>query len=111
VPAFAVDRPHSRVLYLQKNGSGKGGGTMQKYQLINSSRSQLTFSSVLLGMIVILMLVHTSPAKAAEKIRTPVDLSTAIVQVAKRNIPAVVHIEVTGQQEVAAPREYRVCEG
>lgn len=31
------------------------------------------------------------------------DLSTAIIQVAKKNIPAVVHIEVTGQQEVAVP--------
>lgn len=32
-----------------------------------------------------------------------VDLSTAIVQVAKQNIPAVVHIEVTERQEVESP--------
>ncbi len=35
--------------------------------------------------------------------KTAPDLSTAIVQIAKKNIPAVVHIEVTGQQEMAAP--------
>ncbi len=32
-----------------------------------------------------------------------VDLSTAIVEVAKKNIPAVVHIEVTERKEVANP--------
>jgi len=39
-------------------------------------------------------------ARAAEK---PMDLSTAIIQVAKQNIPAVVHIEVTERQEVMNP--------
>ena len=41
-----------------------------------------------------------SLARAAEK---PMDLSTAIIQVAKQNIPAVVHIEVTERQEVVNP--------
>ncbi|HEX9157542.1 MAG TPA: trypsin-like peptidase domain-containing protein [Syntrophales bacterium] len=46
-----------------------------------------------------------SPAAAAtaEKPRAPVDLSTAIIQVAEKNIPAVVHIEVTMSREVANP--------
>lgn len=44
-----------------------------------------------------------APAGAAEKKAGPFDLSTAIVQVAKKNVPAVVHIEVTGQQEVTTP--------
>jgi serine protease Do len=39
----------------------------------------------------------------AEKSRAPVDLSTAIIQVAEKNIPAVVHIEVTMNREVANP--------
>jgi serine protease Do len=39
-------------------------------------------------------------ALAAEK---PVDLATAIIQVAKQSIPAVVYIEVTETQEVANP--------
>ena len=39
----------------------------------------------------------------AETGKIPVDLSTAIVQVAKTNIPAVVHIEVTERQEVENP--------
>ncbi len=43
-----------------------------------------------------------TPAQAQERM-TPLDLSTAIVQVAKQTIPAVVHIEVTERQEVANP--------
>ena len=35
--------------------------------------------------------------------RKPPDLSTAIVQVAKQNIPAVVHIDVMERREVANP--------
>ncbi len=43
------------------------------------------------------------PAQAAEKDQKPTDLSTAIIQVARQAIPAVVHIEVTSRQEVANP--------
>jgi serine protease Do len=39
----------------------------------------------------------------AEKTRPPVDLSTAIIRVAEKNIPAVVHIEVAMSREVANP--------
>jgi serine protease Do len=39
----------------------------------------------------------------AEKPRPAVDLSTAIIQVAEKTIPAVVHIEVTLSREVANP--------
>jgi serine protease Do len=39
----------------------------------------------------------------AEKPRPAVDLSTAIIQVAEKNIPAVVHIEVTMSREVVNP--------
>jgi serine protease Do len=41
-----------------------------------------------------------TPAWTAEK---PSDLSTAIIQVAKQNLPAVVYIEVTESKEVANP--------
>ncbi len=44
-------------------------------------------------------MVAPFPAQAA----TPVDLSTAIVEIAKKTIPAVAHIEVTERQEVANP--------
>jgi serine protease Do len=47
-----------------------------------------------------LILIFFAPAQGVEK---PVDLSTAIVQVAKQTIPAVVHIEVTERQEVVSP--------
>jgi serine protease Do len=40
---------------------------------------------------------------AADKTRPAVDLTTAIVKVAKQNIPAVVHLEVTERQEVTNP--------
>lgn len=46
---------------------------------------------------------QSAPAPAAEPVKAPVDLSTAIVQVAKQAIPAVAHIEVTESQEVANP--------
>lgn len=39
----------------------------------------------------------------AERGKSQAEFSTAIIQVAKKNIPSVVHIEVTGQQEVATP--------
>lgn len=54
----------------------------------------------LLGMI--LISISSFSTQAAEKMKS-VDLSTAIVQVAKETIPAVVHIEVTERQEVANP--------
>ena len=54
------------------------------------------FTILLSGMVLV-------PGQAAEKTKTSVDLSTAIIEVAKRNIPSVVHIEITERQEVANP--------
>jgi serine protease Do len=54
---------------------------------------------LLLGMA---LLVQPALARAAEKTKT-VDLTTAIIQVAKQSIPAVVHIEVTESRDVANP--------
>ena len=45
---------------------------------------------------------YSTIAQAAEKGK-PVDLSTAIIQVAKQNLPAVVSIEVTESREVTNP--------
>ena len=58
------------------------------------------FKGFLLGMILILSLLV--PALAAEKMKS-VDLSTAIIQIAKQSIPAVVAIEVTERREVTNP--------
>jgi serine protease Do len=44
-----------------------------------------------------------SMAQAAKETGGSIDLSTAIIQVAKRTIPAVAHIEVTEKQEVVNP--------
>jgi serine protease Do len=57
------------------------------------------YGSLVIALFIIATLLQSVPAlgKAAP------DLSTAIVEVAKKNIPAVVHIEVTERQEVANP--------
>jgi serine protease Do len=45
----------------------------------------------------------SSSIQVSEKTGGPVDLSMAIIQVAKQNLPAVVYIEVTESQEVVNP--------
>ncbi len=67
-------------------------------------RSSISFRKCNKALIVIspswLLMVLRLPHTACGTGKSPVDLSTAIIQVAKKNVPAVVHIEVTGQQEV-----------
>ncbi len=46
--------------------------------------------------------LHSVSLQAAERAK-PADLSTAIIQVAKQNLPAVVYIEVTESREVTNP--------
>jgi len=59
-----------------------------------------------LGFIFLSLLMsiclHSVPLGAAERTK-PVDLSTAIIQVANQNLPAVVYIEVTESREVTNP--------
>jgi serine protease Do len=57
--------------------------------------------AVIFLCLALLPLSPAAPARAQEK---PMDLSMAIIQVARQTIPAVVHIEVTEQQEVVNPR-------
>jgi serine protease Do len=87
----------------------KGGFSMSRI-LSSHSRSRFLLLLTLLSLVLPLMLSPYSAAQAAEKRvpvqekkAAPVDLSTAIVQVAKKNIPAVVHIEVSARQEVSSP--------
>jgi serine protease Do len=47
--------------------------------------------------------VKSSSIRISDKTGRPVDLTTAIVQVAKENLPAVVYIEVTESREVVNP--------
>lgn len=56
------------------------------------------YYSVILCVAAFIILI-SQPLPAAERTKN-FDLSTAIIQVAKQNIPAVVHIEVTARQEV-----------
>lgn len=64
------------------------------------SKASVFLSFILVIWIGALALPTSSPAAESPK---PFDLSTAIIQVAKKNIPAVVHIEVTEKQEVVNP--------
>jgi serine protease Do len=48
-------------------------------------------------------IVESVTVKASEGSKGTIDLSTAIIRVAKQTIPAVVHIEVTEKQEVMNP--------
>ncbi len=68
---------------------------------MRSHKFRSLFSPALLsGMVWFLFTANA--ALAAEKMKS-FDLSTAIIQIAKQTIPAVVHIEVTESQEVANP--------
>jgi serine protease Do len=55
--------------------------------------------SVMLMLGMVLLSIQPVVAEAAERTK-PIDLSTAIIQVAKQNLPAVVYIEVTESREV-----------
>ena len=57
---------------------------------------------IIMLLLTMLILSLSPPVFATEK-PTHLDLSTAITQVAKQNIPAVVHIEVTKSQVVSNP--------
>jgi Do/DeqQ family serine protease len=71
------------------------------FRSIRYRRPFVVFFSLLLpGMI--LASFQSTPVQAAERAK-PIDLSTAIVQVAKQNLPAVVYIEVTESREVVNP--------
>lgn len=65
-----------------------------------SAKLTLRGIAALQGLI---LLVFLLPGSVAAQKAGPPDLSTAIVRVAKDNIPAVVHIEVTRSQEVRRP--------
>lgn len=75
---------------------------MLKRSFCNNHPFSILLLTVLLsGMM--LMPLKLAQVQAAEKARASIDLSTAIIQVAKQNIPTVVHIEVTERQEVVNP--------
>jgi serine protease Do len=62
-------------------------------------RALFTISLVAISLV----MLRSVPAQAIEKARGSIDLSTAIIQVARQNLPAVVYIEVTESREVVNP--------
>jgi serine protease Do len=75
---------------------------MLKHSICNNHPLSILLLTVFLS-VMILMPLTLAQVQAAEKAKAPIDLSTGIIQVAKQNIPAVVHIEVTERQEVVNP--------
>jgi serine protease Do len=71
------------------------------FRSIRTRRLFLVSFCLFLGGMMLASL-QSMPAQAAERAK-PIDLSTAIVQVAKQNLPAVVYIEVTESREVVNP--------
>jgi serine protease Do len=57
----------------------------------------------IVGFFLILLFLWFFPASGESETKGNVDLATAISRVAKQNIPAVVHIEVTQRKEVVNP--------
>jgi serine protease Do len=74
---------------------------MKKRACYLSQRASLIISHLLMGAA--LLLVCVTLTQADEGRRGRLDLVTAVEQVAKQNIPAVVHIEVTERREVDNP--------
>ncbi len=71
--------------------------------LSSKRRSPLFFVFLNFFLLSIISIcLHPVPLEAAERTK-PIDLSTAIIQVAKQNLPAVVYIEVTESREVTNP--------
>lgn len=56
-----------------------------------------------LALAWVVSLMVLLPWAQAQSVRGPVELTTAIIQVAKKTIPTVVHIEVTERREVTNP--------
>jgi serine protease Do len=84
--------------YLQGINFWQGGFAMP---IRSNLRGEFTRKTVTVFFLVALTVISfaATPSGAAQ----PLDLTTAIVQVAKQNIPAVVHIEVTERREVSNP--------
>jgi serine protease Do len=79
----------------------RGGKADRKRSLTPQFRFFLLAAEMIFILGAVSFILPQGPlAGAAEK---PMDLSTAIIQVAKQNIPAVAHIEVTERQEVVNP--------
>lgn len=78
---------------------------MVSVRLLRGFPARPAFAGTVLALAAVALLLSGSAlcAQPGGKKKLPVDLSTAIVQVAKQNIPAVVHIDVMEKQEVANP--------
>jgi serine protease Do len=75
---------------------------MAKFSHFYSRKHSYAMTNVSALCILMLILVLPSTGRT-ESFRGSADLTTAIIQVAKQTIPAVVHIEVTERREVPNP--------
>ncbi len=68
-----------------------------------SCRTRYSFMMVVLALGLFVALCPSALANPENEVKTALDLSTAISQVAKKNIPAVVHIDVIQLREMITP--------
>src|SRR6266852_5961431 len=74
--------------------------------LVYTAHRRTGFVGMLVSMAWLVILLLGAPgayAQTGEGAKGSVDLTTAVTQVAKQTIPAVVHIEVTERQEITNP--------
>jgi serine protease Do len=71
----------------------------------HSKTGKISILGILATLAVFLMSVYTGDlyAQSGARKKAPVDFSTAMIQVAKQNIPAVVHIDVMERREMTGP--------
>lgn len=87
-------------MYHVKSYDKNKEGSVKIHKAFNVRACRM-LSIIFLSIIFVFPHVHHS--LAAEKRSLPTDFSNAIIQVAKKNIPSVVHIEVTARQEQVRP--------
>jgi serine protease Do len=85
---------------MQKTRDNNKENAVKIHQAFNVAVFRM-LSIVLLSIIFVFP--HIAVSQAAEKRSLPTDFSNAIIHVAKKSIPSVVHIEVTASQEQVRP--------
>jgi len=88
--------------FLRGSACPCGGDGRAPAERVGAERAGARCAGAIMAISALLFLLPASGEGQSRK-RVPVDLSTAIVQVAKQSIPAVVHLDIMERQEVENP--------
>jgi serine protease Do len=80
-----------------------GGFVMKESKKVKTKATGILGALLLCSVFLLSVFSADLYAQTGAKKRAPVDLATAIIQVAKQNIPAVVHIDVMERRELTGP--------